>query len=86
MNWMVGWRNGDDAFLAVGLDREQLPVYEVLGTVRDPDLLHTTRLLFPSCLKWMPDAEPVVDLVEIDADRAAALEARVLTAAMLQGP
>lgn len=65
MTWMVGWRDGDDGFLAFGTDRERLPVYRVTGTIRDPDALHATELLFPGCLKMMPYAEPVLDLTEI---------------------
>ena len=85
MTWMVGWRNGDDAFLALGPDREQLPVYRVVGAVRDPDSLHASKLLFPSCLKWMPYADPVVDLVEISEAEAEGLEAKIVTRSMLQG-
>lgn len=85
MTWIVGWRTGDDGFLALGPDREMLPVYRVTGTIRTPDSLHATELLFPSCLKFMPYAEPVVDLAEISEAEAEKLERRIATAERLQG-
>lgn len=86
MTWMVGWRNGDDGFLALGPDREQLPVHRVLGAIRSPDVLYSTDLLFPSCLKFMPYAEPVVDLAEISEAETEKLERRIATLERLQGP
>ena len=86
MTWLVGWRNGDDGFLAFGPDREQLPVHRVLGAIRDPDVLYSTELLFPSCLKMMPYAEPVVDLAEISEAQAEKFRRRIATADRLLGP
>lgn len=86
MTWMVGWRNGDDGLLAFGPDPEQLPVYRVLGAIRDPDALDATDLLFPSCLKMMPYADPVVDLAEISEAEAEKFRRRVATRDRLLGP
>ena len=86
MTWMVGWRNGDDGFLAFGQDPEQLPVYRVTGAIRDPDVLYPTKLLFPSCLRFMPYAEPVVDLAETSETETERLERRIATADRLLGP
>ena len=86
MTWMVGWRAGDDGYLAFGPDRERLPVYRVVGAVRDPTSLHATRLLYPSCLRFMPYADPVVDLAEISDARAEGLERRIATPDRWLGP
>lgn len=86
MTWMVGWRNGGDGFLALGSDPEQLAVHRVVGAIRNPDMLHATELLFPSCLKMMPYAEPVIDLAEISGAQAKKLGARIATAYRLLGP
>ena len=80
MTWLVGWRAGDDGFLAFGPDQERLPVYEVVGAIRNPDALYSTDLLFPSCLKFMPYAEPVVDLAETSETESERLERRIATA------
>ena len=85
MTWMVGWRDGDDGFLAFGPDRKQLPVYRVLGAVHEPDVLDATDLLFPSCLKMMPYAEPDVDLAEISEAEAEKFRRRIATADRLLG-
>lgn len=86
MTWVVGWIDGDeDRFLAMGEDREGLPVYSVVGDVSDPTTLYETRLLFPSCLKMMPYADPVIDLAEISETEAEALEAKIATIERQQG-
>ncbi len=85
MTWAVGWRNGDDGFLALGTDPALLAVYRVTGAIRDPYALHTTRLLFPSCLRWMPHAEPVLDLDEISEAARARLAGRIMMRSKLQG-
>ena len=86
MSWMVGWRDGDDGFLAFGPDREQLAVYRVVGAVRDPDVLYATELLFPSCLKMMPYADPVIDLAEVAEAEVKKFRRRIATADRLLGP
>ena len=40
----VGWRDGDDAFLAFGSDPDDLPVFRVVGAVKSPDALIEMRL------------------------------------------
>lgn len=85
MTWLVGWRDGDDGFLAFGPDREQLPVYAVLGAIRDSDVLYPTDLLFPSCLKMMPYADPVVDLAEVSEAEAEKFRRRIATRDRLLG-
>ena len=82
----VGWRDGDDAFLAFGEDPEDLPVYEVIGAVKRPEALTNTLLRFPACLRMMPYAEPVLDLKRISKHRARRWRARIITPESLLGP
>ena len=70
----------------VRLGPERLAVYQVTGAIRRPDALHATKLLFPSCLRWMPYAEPVLDLEEISEARRAKLASRIRTRDSLLGP
>ena len=70
MTHAIGWRDGDDGFLAFGEDREDLPVYGVTGAVKSPDALATTPLRWPGCLRMMPYAEPVFDLKSVSRAQA----------------
>lgn len=85
MTHAVGWRAGDDAYLAFGTDPQSLPVYEVVGAVASPEALIATRLRFPGCLRFMPEADPVLDLAEIDDDRAERYRSLVTTTASRLG-
>jgi len=48
----VSFNNGDDAFLAVGNDRDNLRVWHI-----DDGVLRETRSRFPGCLRFMPYAD-----------------------------
>ena len=50
-------------------------MYALLGQLANPSILTKTALRFPHCLKFMPYAEPVVDLQEINEARARFLKA-----------
>ena len=86
MTHAVGWRNGDDAFLALGDDVSQMSVYRVVGAVRSPVSLHKSQLVFPGCLRFMPYAEPVMDLVEITDAQARKYRSLIVTRASIFGP
>ena len=81
----VGWRASDDGFLAFGEDPDNLPVYEVVGSVKRPTTLVNTELRFPACLRFMPYAEPVLDLTRITKRQARRWQALILTAESLLG-
>lgn len=84
--WAVGWRDGDDAFLALGTDAERLPVYRVVGAIKSPDSLTRTQMHWPDCLHHMPYAEPVVDLVELTEAEARRYRSAMRTQETLTGP
>ena len=86
MSHAVGWRNGDDAFLAFGEDPQDLPAYRVTGAVKSPVSLVSTPLRFPSCLRFMPYAEPVLDLKRISKAQTRRWRARILTPESYRGP
>ena len=79
MTHVVGWRDGDDAFLGLGRDPADLAVYSAVGPLASPSGLYRTKLRFPNCLRFMPYAEPVIDLVEIDDARAERYRSRIVT-------
>ena len=86
MTHAVGWRAGDDGFLAFGQDSEDLPVYDVTGAVRSPDALATTRLRWPNCLHLMPYAEPVFDLKRVSRAQERRWRKLIVTRESLLGP
>ena len=45
--------HGEDRYIAAGQDPTGLPVYEITGSRR----LEKTRMLYPSCLKFMSKAD-----------------------------
>lgn len=49
---IVSFKDGDDAFLAVGNDRDNLGVWHI-----DDGFLVETRSRFPGCLRFMPYAD-----------------------------
>ncbi|MCY4421957.1 MAG: hypothetical protein OXC06_02685 [Acidimicrobiaceae bacterium] len=82
-----GWLNGDDdAFLAFGEDPQDLPVYRVTGSVKRPTSLSHTRLRFPGCLRFMPYAEPVLDLKRISKAQARRWRTLIRTPESYLGP
>ena len=54
MSELTVWpfNNGDDAFLAVGNDPDNLRVWQI-----DDGVLRETRSRFPGCLRFMPYAD-----------------------------
>ncbi len=55
----IRFRNGDQEFVARGDDSWKMQVFEVV----DGELCET-KMLFPSCLKFMPYAEEIVGEVD----------------------
>ena len=86
MTHAVGWRDGDDGFLAFGQDPEHLPVYGVTGAVKSPDALATTSLRWPDCLHLMPYAEPVFDLKRVSKAQTRRWRKTVVTRESHLGP
>ncbi|MCY3731978.1 MAG: hypothetical protein OXF98_11605 [Rhodospirillaceae bacterium] len=52
------FRDSGDEFVARGTDRDYLPVFKVNG-----DCEELTKATFPGCLRFMPYAEPIGDMV-----------------------
>ena len=61
---MQRFMNGETAHAAIGSDRNWLPVFEV----NDAGELIPLSAVFPSCLRFMPYAEPCGDLEEVDRE------------------
>ena len=53
--------NADDRYVAIGEDETDMPTFGVATGYRVP-----MDFRFPACLRFMPDAEPRGDMVELD--------------------
>ena len=49
---VVPFSDDDDSYLAIGSDRENLPVFLITG-----EALARTPMHFPNCIRFMPDAD-----------------------------
>ncbi len=76
--WHLTFRNPflDDYmyYAAFGRHREVLPVYEMIGDVDDPSwlVLKPVDVIFPGCLRMMPNAEeltPLTPMTRSDIER-----------------
>ena len=52
------FRNFSREFVARGTDPEAMPVFEIVDGKEQP-----TKATFPGCLRFMPEAEAIGDLV-----------------------
>ncbi len=57
------FRNGDDRYVAIGKGTEGMDVFRLSVGYRTK-----MGFMFPTCLKFMPEAEPQGDMVELDDD------------------
>ena len=53
------FRDSDQEFVARGTDHDLLPVFMIV----DGEEERVPHMTFPACLKFMPYAEPIGDLV-----------------------
>ncbi len=59
--WTVAFRD-EEKYLAFGRDKELLPVYRVVGSLKRISILMPTKMNFPGCLRFLPYAEKLMPL------------------------
>ena len=57
MEYVIGFRDGDEQYVAFGTDEARLPVYEIDGHPLKPARLLKRSMTYPACFRFL---EPTV--------------------------
>lgn len=62
--WAVAFRD-EETYLAFGRDKDRLPIYKVVGSLKRISILVPTKMNFPGCLCFLPYAEELMPLKQM---------------------